>query len=241
MTWIASFIIWLADVIGNFGWAITLLVIALQILLTPCKVWMRKNQAAKKKCEPELQRIRKKYNATQLGVSMEDPSDMDPDIKKMSHDERDEAMGNEIAALYKENGYHMWTAWIPTVLNLVFIILLWQGINRAVPNGFFEYTVKDLSGNATVWNAVFLFATPVLTVISGCVTLVQNLLKGKKNNIPLKPVIIAGAVSLLVSTALSIWIATSITTALAIALCTLQLWSMLYNLVEHLATPHPAQ
>ena len=241
MNWIATFITWVSELIGNFGWTIVLIVLISQILLLPCKIWAHKNQRAKQACEPELQRIRKKYNANQLGVSMDDSESIDPEIQKMSHNERDEAMANEIDALYKEHGYHLWTAWIPTVLNLVFLILLWQGINRAIPNGFFEYTVKDFSGNATVWNAAFLFATPMLTVISGCVTLVQNILKNKKNNIPLKPVIIAGAVSLLLSTALSIWIVTSITTALAIALCTLQLWSMLYSLVEHLAAPHPAQ
>ena len=241
MNWIANCITWASELIGNFGWTIVLLVIASQILLVPCKMWAHQNQLAKQACEPELQRIRKKYNANQLGVSMDEARDLDPEVRKMSHDERDEAMANEIDALYKAHGYHLWTAWVPTALNLVFLILLWGGINQAAPEGFFQYKFADIQGDATTWNLICLCATPVLTFASGCVTLIKNIIKSKKDNVPLKPIILAGCISLIISVALSVWIATSITTALAIALCTLQLWSLVYGFIEKLVTPNPAK
>ncbi len=241
MTWLANFITWIDGFVGNFGLTIVLLVVAAQILLIPCKMYAAKNRKAKQACEPEIRRIRKKYNANQLGVSMDDPADLDPEVRKMSHDERDEAMANEIDAVYKAHGYHLWTSWIPTVINLVFLIMLWAGIGDATPEGFYTYTTADIGGAANTWNVVLLFATPALTLISGCVTLISNIIKNKKANIPLKPVVIAGLISLAISLALSIWIATSVSTALAIALVTLSGWSTVSGWIAKITGREPAE
>lgn len=241
MTWLANFITWIDGFIGNFGLTIVLLVVASQILLIPCKMFAAKNRKAKQACEPEIRRIRKKYNANQMGVSMDDPADLSPEVRKMSHDERDEAMANEIEAVYKAHGYHLWTSWIPTAINLIFLILLWSSIGNATPDGFYTYTSHDIGGNANIWNIVLLFATPALTLISGCVTLLCNIAKNKKANIPLKPVVIAGLISLAISLALSIWIATSVSTALAIALITLSGWSTVSGWISKLTGKEPAE
>ncbi|MBQ8806220.1 MAG: YidC/Oxa1 family membrane protein insertase [Bacteroidaceae bacterium] len=241
MSWMTNFINWVNGFVGNFGWTVVILVIASQILLIPCKIFAGKNRKAKQACEPEIRRIRKKYNANQMGVSMDDPPDLDPAVRKMSHDERDEAMANEIEAVYKAHGYHLWTSWIPTVINLAFILLLWSGIGEATPDGFFSYTIKDIGANANMWNVVLLFATPVLTLLSGCVTLIGNIVKNKKANIPLKPIIIAGLISLVISMAFSIWIATSISTALALALAIMQAWSTIAGWISKLTGKEPAE
>ena len=240
MTWLSNLITWINGFVGNFGWTIVLMVVAMQIMLIPCKMFAAKNRKAKQACEPEIRRIRKKYNANQLGVSMDDPNDLDPEVRKMSHDERDEAMANEIEAVYKANGYHMWTGWIPTVINLIFLLLLWGGIGAATPEGFFTYTMRDIGGAANNYNLMLLLATPALTLLSGCVTLISNIIKNKKAGIPLKPIIIAGLVSLAISMTLSIWIATSVSTALAIALVALSAWSTVTGWIAKLTGKAPA-
>lgn len=241
MNLIANLISWINEFVGNFGITIVLLVIVSQILMIPCKFFAHKNKQAKQACEPSIRAIRKKYNANQLGVSMDDPADIDPSVRKMSHDERDEAMANEIEAVYKEHGYHLWTSWIPSVINIAILILLWGGINEATPQGFFSNTLKNINIETDIWNIVLLFGTPVLTLLSGLTTLYTNIRKNKKDNIPLKPVIIAGLVSLALSLALSIWIASSISTALALALIVLQLWSTAFEWLTSLLSKNSAE
>jgi hypothetical protein len=80
-----------------------------------------------------------------------------------------------------------------------------------------------------------------LTLVSGCITLISNIIKNKKANIPLKPVVIAGLISLAISLALSIWIATSVSTALAIALVTLSGWSTVSGWIAKITGREPAE
>lgn len=242
MNWIGMFVEWVNSIIGNYGLTIVALVCLSQILLIPAKMFAKKNRAAKQACEPEIQAIRKKYNANQLGVSMDDPEDLDPSVRKMSHDERDEAMANEIDAVYKKHGYHMWTAWIPTVINLAFLLLLWNGISQATPEGFYSVQMRTINTADPnhIWNIVLLAGTPTLSLLSGVISLISNIVKNKKADIPLKPVVIAGCVSLAISVGLSIWIATSVSTAIAIALMVLSAWSTIAGWITKFTDKTPA-
>lgn len=232
MNWIASLITWVSELIGNFGWTIVLFVCVSQLILIPFKQFAKKNAAAKQACDPEIRDIRTRYNANQLGVSMDDSPDMPPEIKAMSHDERSEAMANEISAVYKKHGYNFALSWLPTVINLVVLILLWMGIGAANSNAgdFYAVTFRTLNQVADIdytWNIIFLAASPALSLLSAVIGGIIKCTAEKRKNKPIKPILIATLISGVLSTALSVWISTSISTAIAIALTTLHAWTII--------------
>jgi membrane protein insertase Oxa1/YidC/SpoIIIJ len=244
MNWIANFITWTNELIGNFGFTVIMFVCAAQIILIPFKIFANKNNAAKAACEPEIRKIRKKYNANQLGVSMDDAPHLAPEIKRMSHDERDEAMANEIDAVYKKHGYHLWTAWIPTVINLIFLIALWNGINQATPAGFFSIKFNDIINQASdadyTWNWILFLAIPAFSLVSNVVGTLSNVMKSKKDVHQTQSTIVSSAIGIALSMGLSVWIMTSISTSIAIALLTLYAWSAITSAIKNICTKQPA-
>lgn len=211
----------IADIINNFGWAVVIAVALCYAITIPFKILSIKNSHAKRACAPEIAAIRKKYNANAMGVAHEDTPDMPPEIRKMSHDERDEAMANEISAVYKAHKYNMWTGWIPGFLTILSIIFLYAGIRAASPEGV--YTLNwELAKNASAADSQFVTIVIVLmlgfALLTPAYSLITGIIKAKRNNTSPKSAIIGGIISAALSVGLSLWIASSVTTAIAIAM-----------------------
>lgn len=245
MDFLSPVITFLSNLIGNFGWAIVLAVAVCHLITVPFKLMSKKNSKAKKACEPEIIAIRKKYNANAMGVSMDDPDDLSPEIKKMSKDERDEAMANEIAATYKKHGYKLWTGWMPGLLTLLFIIFLYGGIRAATPDGFYAETFKDMQAGGD-WMAfpnhmMVLGSLLLMSCVSNLYSMIKKLVSCKKTGAPLSPVLIASLISLAVSLGFSIWIASGVTMATAIAILTLQMLSFIEGIITDICSPKPAE
>lgn len=224
----------IADNVPNFGWAVIIAVIMCYIITIPFKIMSIRNEAAKRACTPKLMEIRKKYNANAMGVSHEDSPDMPPEIRRMSHDERDEAMSNEIAATYRENNYHMWIGWIPGFLTLLAIVFLYNGIRAASPEGV--YTLNWVSAkSASIADKEFvtriIITMFIVAQLTNIFSLVRGIVRATKTKTSCKGTIISGLISVALSLGLSIWIARSVTTAIAIAITTLYLLSFGEKLV----------
>lgn len=230
-----SFIVtWLYELIGNFGVAVVASLFVFFAFTLPFRFLSAANAKAKKKCQPELKVIRKKYNATQMGVDHSDTPDMPEEIKKMSYDERDEAMANEISALYKKNGYHMWTAWIPTLFTFVVIILAYSAIREASPEGFWRLNlpaIRSVGVNAENQSYFYFLGAMLFTsLLSPGYTMLADCIKHKKAGKPIKGDIISGVIGIAITLGLSIWVATSVSTAIALAITTLYMFSFVNSI-----------
>lgn len=234
MEFLAPIITFIADVCNNFGWAVIMAVVICYAITIPFKILSIKNNKAKQACAPEIAVIRKKYNANAMGVAHEDTPDMPPEIRKMSHDERDEAMANEISAVYKAHKYNMWTGWIPGFLTIFSIIFLYAGIRAASPEGL--YTLNwNLAKTASATDNQFVTLVIVLMLVSALLSpaysLIKGVIKARRVKASVKPAIISGVLSAALSVGLSLWIASSVTTAIAIAMTTFYVLSFIEGVV----------
>lgn len=242
MNWIVALMHWVNGFVGNMGWTIVLFVCFSQILLIPLKIFSHKNNKAKAACEPEIRAIRKKYNANQLGVSMEDSSELPANIRNMNHNQRSEAMAKEIDDTYKKYGYNVWLSWLPMVMNLVIVICLWKAINNAANTDFYMITFKDINSVAGVdyTNNILLLATvPVLSFLSSIIGGISQIIAKRKNKKELVGTIIGVFVSCVLTVGLALWITTSVSTAIAIAIATIYACTIIGSIVKKLFYKKP--
>lgn len=235
MDFLSHFISAINSLVHNPGISIVISVIICYALTIPFKVMSIKNQKAQKACQPELEAIRKKYNANAMGISMDNDDKLAPEIRKMNKDERDEAMANEISELYKKNGYHLWTGWIPAVLTFVLIILLYNGIKTFTPDGLYSLTFKtrntiDLVGASQfVWTVLgIMVGASLLTPIWNAIVSAVN---AKRQQQSIKNALIAALISSVVGIGISVWIASSVTMSTAIAVATFYILSLFETIV----------
>lgn len=216
-----------AELIGNFGWTVVLSVAVCFAITIPFKHMAAKSKEAKNAAAPDITKIREKYHANAMGVAHEDWPGMDPSIKAMTYDQRDEAMANEISATYKKYGYKMWTGWIPGFLTIAFVILLYSGIGQSITDDFYRVNFAAVKENfaENAFHAYTLIAMLASTVISQLYTLIKGVVSCKVQKLPMKPVLLAWAVSAALSIGLNVWIATSVNTAMAIAILTFHIIS----------------
>lgn len=234
-----SFIVtWFESITGNFGVAVVLTILFFFALTVPFRLWSNKNKLAKKKCEPVLADIRKRYNANQMGVSGEDTPDMPESIKRMNKDERSEAMAKEISAVYKENGYHMWVSAIPIIFNLALVILAYSAIREASPEGFWRLNLSAIrSAGSYAENATYFWIIGAMLISSLLQPVIFGLIdciKLKKAGKPIKGSVIGYLISAALTVGIAIWIATSIMTSIALAITTFYILTFVLALVEKL-------
>ncbi|MDR3216893.1 MAG: membrane protein insertase YidC [Clostridiaceae bacterium] len=109
---IAQFLIILDDAIDNFGWTVVVFTLILKVALSPLDFWqknvMRKNARAMKRMQPKLEKLQKQYANNR------------------------EMLQQKQMALYKEEGYKMIGACLPTIVTLVIFILVFQGFSKMV-------------------------------------------------------------------------------------------------------------
>lgn len=227
----------LSNLVGNFGVAVVISVLICFVLTIPFKVASHKNNKAKLQCDPAIAKIRKKYNANAMGLSMDDEN-LAPEIRKLSRDERADAMAKEIETVYKQHGYKAFTGWIPTAITIAFIILLYQGITAAIPEGAYALRWTDIKDSLSEHStSTWIFGGMVTySILQSLINAIITLIKSRK--LSKKGLLIGAQVfSVALSAGLTIWIASSTTTAIALAILTLSILSTLEQLTTKLITP----
>lgn len=110
--WIGKLVDLLYGKIGNFGWTVVIFTLILKVIVSPFDLWQksatRKNNRAMKVMKPELDRINEAYAG-------------DPQKLRQKQSE-----------LYKQYGYSMWGACLPSILTLVIFLVVFSGFNACV-------------------------------------------------------------------------------------------------------------
>jgi YidC/Oxa1 family membrane protein insertase len=135
---------WVYEVTGNYGWAIILLTILINLAIFPLRhkslVSMRKVQAL----QPQLKVIQDRYS----GLKMTDPGR--------------QKMQTEIMALYKEKGVNPASGCVPMLLTLPILFAFYSLLSQAIElrGADFGWWIKDLSVRDP------LYITPVLMALT---------------------------------------------------------------------------
>lgn len=229
MDFLAPVIIWFNTLVGNFGVTIVISVVLLYLITIPFKILSYKNQKAKESCKQAVMFIRQRYNAGKMGVNHSNTPDMPKEIQKMSYEEREDAMANEIETLYKKHGYHMWTGWIPTILSIIFIIMIYAGIRAASPDGFWRLNLHTMNINGNLsdrQNCMVMLAGMICSsLLSPLFSASISIYEAKMNHESIKPSLIALGISLILTIGFSMWIAWRVTMAISLAITTLYVLS----------------
>ncbi len=103
---------WLHHYIPNWGWAIIVLTIAINMLFFPLRISSYRTALKMQKVAPQVKQIQERYKK----YSMSDP--------------RKREMNQEVMALYKREGISLGGGCLPTLLQLP----IWFGLNTAIRN-----------------------------------------------------------------------------------------------------------
>ncbi len=141
---------WMAGLVGgNYGWAIILLTVAINMVLFPLKITSMKSSKKMQAIQPQIAAINAKYK----GLSLNDPKKADQNA--------------EIMALYKDNGVNPAGGCLPMLLQLPFFFAFYGVLGVAIQlRGAHFLWVTDLSQPETLPIHVFpliLIATQFLT------------------------------------------------------------------------------
>jgi len=113
---------------GNYGWAIILVTIAINMVLFPLKITSMKSSKKMQAIQPQIAAINAKYK----GLSLNDPKKADQNA--------------EIMALYKDNGVNPAGGCLPMILQLPFLFAFYKMLGVAIQlRGAHWLWVTDLS------------------------------------------------------------------------------------------------
>ncbi len=135
---------WIYGYCGNWGWAIILLTVLMNIVIFPLRhktaVSMRKMQ----EIQPQMKAIQDRY----AGLKATDPAR--------------QKMNTEIMALYKEKGANPVSGCVPTLLTFPLLFAFYALLSEAIElrNAPFAFWIRDLSVHDPY------FVTPVLMGVS---------------------------------------------------------------------------
>lgn len=232
MTFLSNALTALSELLGNFGLAVVCAVVLCYGLSMPFKMLSERHRNIKKECVPEIQAIRKKYNANAMGVAFEDSANMPDNIKALSHEERENAMFDEISQVYKEHGYKMWVSWIPGVITFALIIILYITIGNANPGGIYASTwVTAMDTSTKMAIAVFAGAmgSAVATNLYSCVV---GVITSKRKGTPIKATLVSNFIGTALNIVIMLLVLRAASVAVAIAITTIQALSLLKLIIK---------
>ena len=137
---------WTTDhVVHNYGWAIVLVTLAINILLFPLKISSLKSSKKMQALQPQIKAINEKYK----GLSMKDS--------------RKTEQNQEVMDLYKKNGVNPVGGCLPMLLQMPFLYAFYKVLGVSIEmRGAHWFWVSDLSQPETL--AIHLL--PILLVIT---------------------------------------------------------------------------
>ena len=114
--------------IQNYGWAIVIVTVGINILMFPLKLTSLKSMKKMQALQPEVKRIQEKYK----GISMRDP--------------RKQKQNEELMALYQKHGVNPMGGCLPMILQIPFFIAFYKVLTVAIElRGADWLWVTDLS------------------------------------------------------------------------------------------------
>lgn len=232
MTFLSNALTALSELLGNFGLAVVCAVVLCSGLSMPFKMLSERHRNIKKECVPEIQAIRKKYNANAMGVAFEDSANMPDNIKALSHEERENAMFDEISQVYKEHGYKMWVSWIPGVITFALIIILYITIGNANPGGVYASTwatAMDTSTKMAIAVFVGAMGSAVATNLYSCV---MGVITSKRKGTPIKATLVSNFIGTALNIVIMLLVLRAASVAVAIAIATIQTLSLLKSIIK---------
>lgn len=195
-------------------------------MLIPLRIRAGINAKKKKEVEPLIKAIKEKYGINKLGASVdENIKDETGEILKMTSDDREQKAAEEIEATYKEHGYHVWTSWIPTVVEMGLIIALYFCITRFCPDGIYKTSAfKTLFSGQTDAKVMIIYIAFVLVEIF---SIVMNMLKtGFKGKSKYATIIIAA-----VQIGIGVYIIWTVSPAILTGIVVLRFCSSIYSII----------
>jgi len=137
---------WTSDhLVHNYGWAIVLVTLAINMILFPLKITSMKSSKKMQALQPQIKAINDKYK----GVSMKDP--------------RKNEQNQEVMDLYKKNGVNPVGGCLPMLLQLPFLWAFYKVLGVAIEmRGSHWLWVSDLSQPESL--AIHLL--PILLVVT---------------------------------------------------------------------------
>ena len=121
--WARALLMWLYGITGNFGWAIVLMTVLIQIAMFPLTYKQLKSSLIMQKLQPEMKRIQEKYK--------QDPA----------------AQQREIMALYKKFGANPLSGCLPLFVQLPIFFALFNALRTSweLHGAPFIWWITDLS------------------------------------------------------------------------------------------------
>ncbi len=110
--WIGKALYALYQAIGSFGWTVVIFTLCLKVIVSPFDIWQkiatRRNNRAMKAMKPELERLQQAYASDQA------------------------ALQKKTMQLYKQHGYSMVGACLPSLITIVIFFVVFSGFNACV-------------------------------------------------------------------------------------------------------------
>jgi len=147
---ILRFLLWLGDLLKNYGLAIVLMTIIIRLLLYPLNSISYKAMQKLKEIQPELEELKAKYK--------DDP----------------QALNRELILFYQKKGVNPLKGCLPILLQLPIFFGLFSALHHAIElrySTFFGW-IKDLSSPDYIY--IFSFPVPLLTLILGATLIWQH-------------------------------------------------------------------
>ena len=210
---------------GDYGVAVAVATLAAFMLLIPLKILAARNNEIKTRIAPDIKAIKDKYGINAIGGSyIDEKKCTDAEILAMSASDREDRAAEEIDAVYKKNKYRPFTAWLPFVAEMIFIVLLYYGITRACPEGQYRSTFSTGGRYALIYCAAYL----MFTILNCGISIYRRHCKEDHTNsrIPLWLIDILSAV---LSIGICIWICSRASAALLIGIIIIRVGDTLFN------------
>ncbi len=101
-------------VISNWGWAILVLTLGINVVLLPLRIRMMRSQWKTQRIQPEVAAIRERYKGCKLG------------------DPRMLAMNKELSGLQRKHGVSVWNSIVPLLIQMPLLYGFYQMLHNAV-------------------------------------------------------------------------------------------------------------
>jgi YidC/Oxa1 family membrane protein insertase len=143
---------WLYQYIPNYGWAIVVMTIAINMLLYPLKVKSWRSMQKMQKVAPEIRTIQDRYKK----YSMRDP--------------RKQEMNKEVMAVYSREGVNPMGSCLPQVIQMPIWFALYRMLNATIElrhapwfGPFHDLAGRDPYFILTISMAILMYATQKMT------------------------------------------------------------------------------
>jgi YidC/Oxa1 family membrane protein insertase len=146
-------LLWIHSYVRNFGWAIIILTVALNVILFPLRLKQQVSMLKMQKIQPQMRRLQDQYK------------------KLKATDPRRAQVQTEMMGLYKEHGVNPMGGCLPLVLQMPLLFGFYSALAYSIElrRAPWMLWVKDLSQPDYVW-----FGIPILAILMAVSMFIQQ-------------------------------------------------------------------